>query len=922
MPRLKPWYQVITPREDLRAGKPLDASEFAVHLDHVRAGRAPEDYQQPARFFERTYLTRTLRDLAIQVARRLAGERVETSAVFNMATQFGGGKTHALTLLYHLAAGGPEASAWRGVSGLLADARVAAIPRAATATFVGTEFDSLAGRGGDDGTPRRRTPWGEIAWQLGREEAFAIVAHHDAEGIAPAGDVIRAFLPDGPTLILMDELMNYLSRNRRSGLAGQFYNFLQNLGEEARARDNLVLAVSIPASELEMNAEDQRDYESVKKLLDRLGKAVIMAAETESAEIIRRRLFEWGGLPDDGGRVAAEYADWAIEHHQSLAAGDVDALRERFRAAYPFHPAVLSVFERKWQSLPRFQRTRGVLRLLALWISRAYETGYRGAHRDALITLGTAPLDDPYFRAALFEQLGTDQLEGPVTTDIAGKSDAHALRLDREANEAIKAARLHRKVATTVFFESNGGMTRAEATLPEVRFAVGDPDLDLANVETALEALVDTCYYLSSERNRYRYSVHPNLNKILTDRKASIQRSAVDERIVGEVQTVFETGGSKLARVYFPQGSNQIADRAVLTLVVVAPGLGHGEPATTKLVETVVREHGTASRTFKSALIFAVPDGVSSLAAEARNVLAWEDVSDDAETLQRLDESQSRQLATGRAKAIRDLKEAVWRAYKWVVLLGKDNQLKEIDLGLVHSSAATSLADLIVNRLRQDDEITDAVGPHKLARYWPPAITAWSTRAARDAFYSSPALPRLLHPDAIRRTIADGVAAKILAYVGKDGEGNYQPFHFGNALAEGDVEISDEMYLLTAEEARKHIEPPHLARLEIAPAVDIISTTGVTGGSSTGSGDPGDRCLTPPESESPLVSTLRWQGAVPPQKWMNFYTKVLSRFARSSGLTLRVAFEVTSDADLTDARIEETRTALRELGLGEGLEQS
>ena len=162
---------------------------------------------------------------------------------------------------------------------------------------------------------------------------------------------------------------------------------------------------------------------------------------------------------------------------------DVDSARERFQATYPFHPALLSVFERKWQSLPRFQKTRGVLRLLALWVSHAYDQGYKGAHRDPLIGLGTAPLDDPYFRAALFEQLGNNDLEGPVTTDIAGKKEAHALRLDREADDAVKKARLHQKVATVILFESNGGQTRAEATVPEIRLAVAEPDLDIANVE-------------------------------------------------------------------------------------------------------------------------------------------------------------------------------------------------------------------------------------------------------------------------------------------------------------------------------------------------------------------------------------------------------------------------------------------------------
>src|SRR5205085_12642525 len=143
-----------------------------------------------------------LKDLAAQPVRRRSGVTVETSAVFNMATQFGGGKTHALTLLYHLAHAGPAAQGWQGVGAILDHAQVKSVPRADTAVFVGTEFDSLTGRGGKDGEPLRKTPWGEVAWQLGRERAFAAVKEHDAQGVAPAGDVLRAMLPGGPVLIL------------------------------------------------------------------------------------------------------------------------------------------------------------------------------------------------------------------------------------------------------------------------------------------------------------------------------------------------------------------------------------------------------------------------------------------------------------------------------------------------------------------------------------------------------------------------------------------------------------------------------------------------------------------------------------------------------------------------------------------------
>ena len=614
---LKPWYKVVTPREDLREGKPLDASEFAVHLDQVREGLAPADYQKPERFFERTYLTKNLASLASEVIRRLSGERTETNAIFNLSTQFGGGKTHALTLLYHLAKQGPAANKFASVATLLAKAGIAGVPKADAAVFVGTEFDSISGRGGKDGTPLRKTPWGEIAWQLGGSKAFATVAEHDKKGEAPGGEVIRQFLPkDKPSLILMDELMNYVSRNRKNGLGGQLYNFLQNLSEVARSSDNVVLAVSIPASELEMTAEDQSDFERFKKVLDRLGKAIVMSSDAETSEIIRRRLFEWDEravtsegkvmLPKEAAETCVEYADWVVEHRQQLPSQfNVDGAREAFLATYPFHPAVISVFERKWQALPRFQQTRGVLRLLALWVSRAYQEGFKGAHKDSIIGLGTAPLDDAMFRSATFEQLGETKLEGAVTTDICGKRDSHATRLDTEATEAIKNARLHRKAITAIFFESNGGQAKTDATVPEIRFAVAEPGLDIGNVETALEALTEGCYYLAVERNRYHFSLKENLNKRFADRRATIPPAQVEDHIREEIQKVFSTGNG-LERVFFAEKTIQIADRPSVMLVVLSPDQSLAdEKATTAFVETMIRDYGTSSRTFKVPLFSA-----------------------------------------------------------------------------------------------------------------------------------------------------------------------------------------------------------------------------------------------------------------------------------------------------------------------------
>lgn len=979
MSKLKPWYQVVTPREDLRDNRPFDASDFAVHLDHIRTEResTPKDYIDPARFFERTYLTKSLVELASQVVRRLSGIQVETSAVFNMATQFGGGKTHALAALYHLAKHDGKAKGWKGVESILTKAQVSEVPTAEVAVFVGTEFDALTGRSGS-GEPTRRTPWGEIAWQLGGEKLFAAVAEHDEKQIAPAGDVIRQMLPDGPALILMDELLNYISTARRAGTRDQFYSFLQNLCEEARARNNMALCVSIPSSEIEMNEEDQLDHDRIKKLLDRTGKAIMMSADEEMAEIIRRRLFEWDGMPDEGRKTVAAYAEWAGDHAQELAGLDAENARAQFNASYPFHPSVLSVFERKWQSLARFQRTRGVLRLLALWVSHNYQEEHRQSTKEPLITLGTAPFDNPYFRTALFNQLGEDKLEVPVVTDILGKSDAHALRLDKEADEEIKKQQLHRKVATVIFFESNGGQSQsqAEAAISEIKTGIGGPEVNLANTDTVLESLSSSCFYLNLERGRYRFGLAPNLNQVLVSRRGAVQDKAILEIVNKEVQTLFEKDRKavdafrEVDRKFFPSRSTDIPSQPRLTLVVMGAEHPYGQKGTTDLMEEIVQSCGQAGRTFKSALIFVVPDSMGAIYESARNLLAWQDIDDDTDTKNRFDENNKNLLKRNLGNAKRDFSEAVFRAYRHVYLLGKDNQLRAVDLGQITSSSGGSLVELIFRQLEQIGEVTTSISPSKIQRSWPGALVGWATQAVRDAFYSSPQLPRLLKADAIRAAISRGVQDGVFGYATKDVEGRFKLEKLKESLLEADVEVSDDVFIVPADEAQKLREPPRLTRLalnrtdvSLAPGEQVtficqaqdqygqpfeapdlswdskggkidaegLYTAGASAGQfmvkATGRGieaiaEVRIRAASTPapgggEPTPPGQRVIRWEGEVPTQKWMNFYTKVLSRFASNSGLKLRVSFSVPVEPDQSDAKVSETRTGLKELGLSD-----
>ena len=974
---LKPWYKIVTPRDDLKEGRPLDAAEFAINLDLVRNGLASEDYLDPKQFFKRTYLTENLTGLGAEVIRRLSGERTQTSAVFNLATQFGGGKTHSLTLLYHLAKEGPAANNLPGVMTILNRAEIDTVPHAAIAIFDGKEFDSLTGRGGDDGTPLRKTPWGEIAYQLGGEAALKILWEHEEKLTAPSGDVIRKFLPkDTPTLILMDELMNYVTRTRKSGLADQFYAFLHNLSEAARGMDRVVLVVSVPASELEMTPSDQEDYDRIKKLLDRVGKPVQISHEKETAEIIRRRLFEWDGVPTEANKIIQEYADWVVEHRQQVPSWfPVDRAREEFKASYPFHPLVISVFERKWRALPRFQQTRGVLRLLALWVSNSYREGYLGKHKDALIGLGSAPLDESLFRAAVFEQLGESRLEAAVTTDICGKSDSNATRLDAEATDPVKKARLHRKVATTIFFESNGGQARAaEATLSEIRLAVGEPDLDIGNIETVLEALAPpngACFYLDVSKNRYWFSMKPNLAKVLADRKASVDPKKIEERLFDEIRKVFSTGNG-IERIYFPKKTNQIPDSPQLKLVIISPDYPATHTHTPGCIDRMTKESGSSARTFKNALIWAVADDITQLKDDTKKVLAWEEIRGEKDELG-LDDTQKKQLDEHVGKAARDVKESVWRTYKKVAVLGKDNSIRVIDLGLVHSSSADSMVRLILDRLKNEGDITDDVSPNFLVRNWPPAFKEWSTKSVQNVFYASPLFPRLTHPARVKDAIVRGVTNGALAYVGKAGN-RYDPFLYKTSVSPLEIEISEDTFIIPATLAEEYLirtrEPPRLDSMEIVahqsefkpneaftfcvkgydqydqPIVVETISWEVEGGEIDCKGNfiapaiagryeisahVGGICarssiaVKPVFSYEPVETTgvgdqstyalMAWHGELTKQKWMLFFTKVLKDIENDKGITINLDLSITDSKAIGLDKIKEIEAAMREFGL-------
>jgi hypothetical protein len=526
-----------------------------------------------------------------------------------------------------------------------------------------------------------------------------------------------------------------------------------------------------------------------------------------------------------------------------------------------------------------------------------------------------APLQDVFFRAAVLEQLNEPKLEAAITSDIVG-DEAHAVRADESAADTLRRAHVYRKVASAIFFESNGGQTKDYATPPEVRLAVGEPGLDIGYIQNALEELPALCYYLRGDTNRYWFNQTPNLVKLHSDRIGNVE-AKVSERVREEIVRVF-SAGSGIERAYFPDNSGRIPDRAVLTLVVLPPETGWeagSHDSTMAEIGQLTAEHGKSGRTFKSALIFAVADGPGALAKEARDLLAWEDLADEAADTDKLplDESQKRQLRESLSRAERNLREAVWRTYRNIVLLGPGvpgledviGTWKHVDLGLPHSSAAESLVSLILSRLMQEGDLEPKVSADWLARHWPQGLMEWSTKSVRCAFFAAPQFPRLSEPDSLRGTISDGVSKTppLFGYASKREDGTYHRAVVGEALSEMEVEFSDDVVLLPVEVAQaakagivpkepKEVEKPKLG--EAKPHRDVVTPAA-------------------------KVAGIRWEGDVPPQKWMNFYTKILSRFGIGEGLSLRVSVQARPAGGISSQQIEETKTALRELGLAENI---
>ncbi len=899
---LDPWYKVVTARKEVRDGRSFNPDEFAIHLEQVVSGTAPEDYRKPDQFFARTCFTRALREHCGMVLRRLSGETANTSPVMALVTQFGGGKTHTLTALYHLANTGPASVAFNGIGALVTEAKVAAVPKAAVAVFVGNAWDPQ---------PGRETPWLDLAYQLAKEkgiEALGASAKETPPGTEALGRLFDA--AGGCVLILCDEVLNFMNRHRK--MAEPFHAFIQNLTVAVTGHPRAAAVVSLPRSQVEMTDYDVEQQEKITKVVRRVAMDLIANDEAEIAEVIRRRLFE--GLDDDkvnkARRATAKaFAEWTFQQRKQLpgewtavdtASTDKKAqelLQKRFEDCYPFHPATISVFQRKWATVSQFQKTRGTLAMLAQWIAWAVKDGYKQARREPLITLGSAPLDVPAFRSVVFGQLtagnvGTE-IATAIDTDVSG-SNSHARALDANTSGALQD--IHRRVGAAIFFESSGGQVDKVAHLPELRFAIGEPDVDTTSVDNAAAALEKKGYYVrEAGSDGYRIHHKPRLKKVVHDKRASLDFDGeVKPALRKLVKEEFEKGCT-LPLVPLPEDLSAIPDSPRLTLVVVGPEVECSDPLSAALSEKVrdwIKLKGKSSRLYPAALTFCFKQPGRKLVDTVETWLAWKRVESDLKKGvlgTEFDAAEKAEIRSEITSAEDDARNEVWGSYRYVVVSEKAEAGVPIDMGAGHASAKDSLCARVLTALKAEGLLNDTVGAGYLDRHWPEALKAsgaWPLQGLRQGFLDG-SLKRLPNPDEVlRQKIGEFVPKGDFGLAsGPQPGGTYQQVWFAEELPPEEVAFDPGVFLLTKAKA-KELKAKPVEATGNGPAVvgpDPVTVPPVA------------PPVTPPVVPLPppfVPGELHIYGEVPSEQWNRIGTKLLTKLKAAGVTTINIDVRV------------------------------
>ena len=819
---LKPWREVAIPHADVLEGTFLQ-SEFAADLTAVHTGQATREYQDASAFFERTFITEGMRLLLTSVARRLNGQSGDP--VIQLQTTFGGGKTHTLLAVYHLAHRTGPLRDLPGIPALLDQAGLTDLPLARVVVIDGTALSP--------GQPWRRgdqtihTLWGDLAWQLGGEEGYARLQAADTSGTAPGKDILIPLLATyAPCVVLMDELVAYI-RQFPDGqhLSGGSYDsnlsFAQALTEALKLVPNALLLASLPESDVE--AGSHRGVAALRALEKTFGRVQALwkpIGTEEGFEIVRRRLFEPLRDPAARDAVCRAFAEAYRTEGAKLPSETQEArYLARLTQAYPIHPEVFDRLYEDWTTLDGFQRTRGVLKLMAKVIYRLWQD----QNPDALILPGSLPLYDGDTRNELTYYLppGWDAV---IEKDIDGeRAETTALEAKEPRFGMVNAAR---RVARTVFLGSAPAAASVKKTgvrgVDRGRVLLGcfQPGQPAALYADALHRLTDRLHYLNAagdpaqDTTRYWFDTRANLRREMEDRKGRFTETGeVRSKLAAALQklTASVTGFDGIHR-FTPHGD--LPDDSSLRLVFLPPDRFYSKQEgrlATDDVLAYVRNHGAKPRYRGNRLIFIAAEhaALSRLSDAIRTALAWNSIVDDLKegrlNIDRLQEQQAqKELRTAEEVLPRSIRDC----YRWllcpVMLSATDRQPTIEALPLNTSSGALGTE---IERVCQENELViTAWSPiHLRAKlkelYWKadlPAVKAVDFWEDSQRYLY---LPRLRNRSVLDQAIIKGASSRDFfgtAY-GQTGE-TFEGFQLGDP----NIQIDSTLLLIEPGEAQRY----------------------------------------------------------------------------------------------------------------------
>ncbi len=677
---LKPWRQGIPPTRDVAEGA-YQQAEFMADLQQVFDGRAEATiYGHPFNFFSQTYVTPGLRTLMVNTLRRLIGEGGDP--VIQTKTGFGGGKTHSLIALLHLVQNydallnppansehertSEEINEITEAAGVTLQKGAASSVAVLDGTYLATTDVGIT----ESGDPLN-TLWSVMAYQLGGQAAYDIIGNAARQETAPGGAQLdQLFEHVGPCLILMDELVAY-ARNATPEQRDRIYTFMQALTQSARRSRTTALVVTLPESSLETGGPT--GDEALARLENILGRAEAVwepLAVNEAFEVVRRRLF--GQVTDivERDRTCEAFVSMYGNSRREYPAhvGEQRYL-DRMKACYPIHPEVFDRLYSDWSSIPRFQRTRGVLRMMSTCVSRLY----RDQSASPLIMPGDLPLSDPQL-ANEFDQLLPGQW-APVLSEIDSDNGRTDL-IDGTSQRFQEVGGAARRVARAIFLGSaTSGATRG-IDRRSVHLATVRPGEGVPRYNEALERMVGDLYYLYHADDRYYFHAEENLNKVASDRKDAFDPALVDERIIAELNNAV---GRRSDVMICPQDSADVPESDTVRLVVLSPSQSLSNRASEPddagpAALELLRQRGDAMRVNRNTLLFLVgrKDEIRVLRDATRTWMAWQSINSGDEdsgfqAIPNLTGERRRQVNGSLRAAETSRRNALVRAYRWAM---------------------------------------------------------------------------------------------------------------------------------------------------------------------------------------------------------------------------------------------------------------